>query len=144
MNKCDLLIEKYTKQIAELEKVLINKRLSIGEADSGKESRFPTQRVELEDAIQQLQNKLYDLKNLLKSLKELPENFDSSHISVGCTVSIEINKEIMEFILVPSMGDFSLGLLSLESALGKAIFGKKVGDTVSINEGSSAKILSIL
>lgn len=137
-----VLIKKYTTQVVEIEKLLVAKRLDLGTADSAKESSVPTGRVELEDAIEQLQDKLKDSKDLLKVLKELPLTYDTSVVLIGCTVHIDMANEHMEFIVVPAMGDYSLGVLSTESTLGKALLNKKVDDVFLVN-GSQVKIIAI-
>ncbi len=146
MDLRNTLVEKYINKVTDLEKVLKTKRFDIGEADSGKESRFPTGRVELEDQIQQIENNLFEAKNLLKLLRELPPDQDKNLIIIGSTVTLELEGTPKTFLLIKGAGNFNEGILSIDSPLGKSVLGKGSGESISLNsnEGSSTiKILSI-
>lgn len=137
MNLRKTLIIKYEQKADDLENDLNKKKLEIGGADSGKESRYPTGRVELEDTIMQMENRLFEVKSLLKSLKDLPIPAPSGKVTLGSIVTLNISGESKDFVVIKGEGNFSEGILSVESPLGKAVIDKKPGEKVQIGNSNT-------
>src|SRR5262249_49077560 len=79
--------------------------------------------------IGQLQKQLKDLS--LVDLNALPKD----RVALGSTVSLldeESGKTLTYELVIPDMADFSKGLVSVTSPIGKALVGHRVGDRVTI------------
>lgn len=59
-------LEELKQQEKELQEKLTEKRLRLGEADGPRESRYPTERFELENLIQLLELQLQDVRKQFK------------------------------------------------------------------------------
>ena len=109
----------------------------------------------LEDELQNL--KVVKRKEVAKKIKEILKNaevvveeeVDLEKISIGCKVKIldcEFNDEL-EYKIVGSTEANSLkGKISNESPVGRALLGKKVGDTITVETQAgelSYKVLEI-
>jgi transcription elongation GreA/GreB family factor len=137
------ILKKLEEQKERTQKQLEYKRMQLGEADSAKESRFPTGRNELEDQILVLQNKLESLKDAIKDLNEI-KKAGSGVVSVGSTVKIKQNDEEMEFFVSNRFADLNLGVLSVGSPVVKSILGRKKGDVVSFgDDGTFIRIMDL-
>lgn len=133
----------YASKIEELKEVLEKKRLSLGEADSAKESRFPTGRVELEDEIKLIENKIQNTKVLLNKLKQIENNTKyNNKVANGTLVTFTLGDEQLEYFFVEGSGDLDQGLLSLDSPLGAALKNMTKGEKKSYND-SEVEILEI-
>lgn len=133
----------YASKIEELKEVLEKKRLSLGEADSAKESRFPTGRVELEDEIKLIENKIQNTKVLLNKLKQIENNTKHNNkVANGTLVTFTLGDEQLEYFFVEGSGDLDQGLLSLDSPLGAALKNMTKGEKKSYND-SEVEILEI-
>lgn len=78
--------------------------------------------------------RLTELKSMLKTA-QLVETFEkkSDSVRLGDEVTIKINGTTMKVKIVPTLeADASKGHLSGESPIGKAVLGKKAGETVEI------------
>jgi transcription elongation factor GreA len=88
------------------------------------------------EAQSHLEMKIGKLENLLSRAKVVnPEDFPDGEVSVLCSVQVLDlkHKEEITFTLVsPDEADFELDKISITSPLGKALLGKKVGDTVLV------------
>lgn len=87
-----------------------------------------------------------EIKSMLKTaiLVEAPEK-KSDVVQLGNTVSIMLNGNKMDITLVPTMeADALNGKLSVESPLGSAVVGKKVGDTVSFSSPAGEQNVEIV
>ena len=131
MSKVEILdklrndLKRSTEQLEKITKEL-------GLADSAKESRFPTGRVELEDKIKILDNAVRDIKGQLRSLEKAKR-----------MVRVEMDGEVKELILVDSNGNLSLGTVSGRSPFGKQIHKAKKGDIIKLDSGLVVKILKV-
>lgn len=75
------------------------------------------------------------LERMLKTAEVIHDNTSQDEVGMNNTVHlyIEEDDETETYKLVTSIRSSSLkGLISIESPLGKAIYGKKVGDRVSV------------
>ena len=88
------------------------------------------------DEQRDIEARIEELENILKNAEVVVETeVDSDKINIGCIVKLfdfEFDEEL-EFSIVGSTEANSLkGKISNESPVGKALLGKKVGDTVTV------------
>jgi transcription elongation factor GreA len=84
--------------------------------------------------LQAHNQKLKDLERIVNNATILPEYIPGNSIILGKWFELSQNDIAKRYRLVETVeADISKGLLSLESPLGKALLGKKSGDTVEIN-----------
>lgn len=90
---------------------------------------------------------IVQLENELKSAKIIDENaLDSSTVSVGSTVTMKnkANDMVFKYQIVGSAETDPLnGKISNESPIGKAVLGRKKGDTVEVSTPGGAMQLVI-
>ena len=75
------------------------------------------------------------LEKMIKTAKIIEDDSDESQVGLNDSITIYIEEDDMEesFKLVTTMRGNSLkGLISIESPMGKAVLGHKVGDRVSV------------
>lgn len=95
-----------------------------------------------------LEARIVELDSMIKSAKII-ESISTSSVGLGTTVTLfdyEFNEEIKYHIVATNEIDPALCKISLESPVGKALFGKKKGEEieVAVPAGiSKYKILSI-
>ena len=81
--------------------------------------------------------RIEEIENLLKNAEIIvDEEIDAKKISVGCTVTLQEQKNKVSVIykVVGNIEADSLnGMISYESPLGKALIGKKKGEIVEFN-----------
>jgi transcription elongation factor GreA len=131
-------------RLSELEKELIdlktNQRKNIaekiaearGHGDLSENAEYDAAK----EAQSHLEMKIGKLENLLSRVKVVNlEEMPDDEVHVLCSVKVfDLNyKEEITFTLVsPDESDFELDKISITSPLGKALLGKKVGDTVLV------------
>ena len=88
------------------------------------------------DEQRDIEARIEEIEKILKNAEVVVEDeVDVDKITVGCTVTVydEEFDEEMKFSIVGSSEANSLkGKISNESPVGKALIGKKVGDTVNV------------
>ena len=102
------------------------------------------------DAQRDIEARIEELEKILKNAEVVvEEEADLDKVSIGCSVKIldcEFEEEL-EYKIVGSTEANSLkGKISNESPVGKALLGKQVGDTVTVETPAgefSYKVLSI-
>ena len=107
-------------------------KVALGYGDLSENSEYD----EAKNEQAQVEMKIMDLENTLRNVKVIDEDeIDNKVVQVGNKVKVhdmEYNED-MEFKLVGSTEANSLkGKISNESPVGKALLGKKVGDTVTV------------
>lgn len=138
------LVAKYKNDLKKAQEELDAKIFSLGEADSGKESRFPTGRTELEDTIQLLKNKVQRVKDVLSEVEESLNVSSKGKVLAGCIVKIEMNGVDLEYLVTKEFGDLANNVISLQSPVGKAIEGKSIGENVKTEDGVEIVIKEII
>ncbi len=80
------------------------------------------------------EGRISELEHILKNAVIIDESHTNcSSVNVGCKVHVEVNKGEMEFMIVGSAeADPEKGWISNESPIGKALLGKKAGDTIEV------------
>ncbi|MCM8744965.1 transcription elongation factor GreA [Thermomicrobium sp. CFH 73360] len=96
-----------------------------------------------------IEGRIREIEELLKRVEliEEPTDGDRSVVRVGSTVTIEIDGEIETYTIVGAIeAKPSAGRISNESPVGKALLGRRVGDSVMIdtpNGQITARILEV-
>lgn len=133
----DEAIEKLEKELKGLEKEYrvdlpkeIQRALQMGDLRENSEYHSALERQQYVKArIGQLQKQLKELS--LVDLSALPKD----RVALGSAVSLvdaESGKTMTYELVIPDMADFSKGLVSVTSPIGKGLVGHRVGDEVVI------------
>ena len=140
-NKKNILTYTGLKQLEdELQQLKVVRRQEV--AEKLKEARAQGDLSEnaeydaAKDEQRDIEARIEELENILKNAEVVVETeVDSDKINIGCIVKLfdfEFDEEL-EFSIVGSTEANSLkGKISNESPVGKALLGKKVGDTVTV------------
>ena len=91
--------------------------------------------------IGQLQKQITELS--LISIEALPRD----RVALGSTVDLvdaETGKTVTYELVIPDMADFSKGLVSVTSPIGKALVGHQPGEEVTIKTPSSTRVFEIV
>jgi len=99
----------------------------------------------------QVEARIMYLENLLMNVEVIDsDNIDTTNVTVGCRVKIldfEYNEEEIYQVVGPTEANPFNMRISYESPIGKAILGRKVGETVEFDSPSGpvkVKILEIM
>lgn len=138
----------------ELENLKVVKRKEVaGKIKEAREQGDLSENAEYDaakDEQRDIEARIEELEKILKNAEVVvEEEADLDKVSIGCSVKIldcEFDEEL-EYKIVGSTEANSLkGKISNESPVGKALLGKKVGDTVTVETPAgefSYKVLSI-
>lgn len=138
----------------ELHDLKVNRRKEVaGKIKEAREQGDLSENAEYDaakDEQRDIETRIEEIEKILKNVEVVVEDeVDVDKINVGCTVKVydvEYDEE-MEFKIVGSSEANSLqGKISNESPVGKALLGKKVGDTVKVETPAGEfeyKVLSI-
>ena len=83
-----------------------------------------------------LEVRISELKNILKNaiLIKIPPKAKQKIVNLGATVLVEVEGQSDEFVIVGSLeANPSVGKISNESPVGKALLGSQVGDEVVVS-----------
>lgn len=79
--------------------------------------------------LSRISKRIYEIEGILASSDTITE-VNSETIGIGTTFSFKINDlSEMTLTLVEKFGDPSVGLISLDSPIGSAVYGKTTGDS---------------
>ena len=102
------------------------------------------------DEQRDIEARIEELEKILKNAEVVvEEEADLDKVSIGCSVKIldcEFDEELEYKIVGPTEANSLKGKISNESPVGKALLGKQVGDTVTVETPAgefSYKVLSI-
>jgi transcription elongation factor GreA len=83
-----------------------------------------------------MEKRISELENALAHARVLDEKLvDLSKVHILCTVTVfnrKSQKEVKYTLVSPSEADFNLAKISIESPIGSALMGKKIGDVVNV------------
>lgn len=83
--------------------------------------------------LSSIDRRLRHLKNLLKYGQVVEKDFKGM-ADIGCQIVISDGRETFEYTLVGGFeSDLIKGKLSINSPIGKALIGKKTGETIIVN-----------
>lgn len=132
------LTEKGLKDIKKEYKVLENLRTAKvnGEAPKILESEdLNPEYLSFQEDMDFLETRLAELKNIIKNARLIKPPKDKDQVALGATLVLEIDKEdIDELKIVGTLeANPSLGMISNESPVGKALIGHKAGEEITIS-----------
>ena len=149
MDKKNILTYEGLKKLEdELENLKVVRRKEVSQKI--KEAREQGEYDAAKDEQRDIEARIEELEKILKNAEVVvEEEADLDKVSIGCSVKIldcEFDEEL-EYKIVGSTEANSLkGKISNESPVGKALLGKQVGDTVTVETPAgefSYKVLSI-
>ena len=88
-----------------------------------------------QEDISFLEARMVELEDILKNteLIKIPPKIKQNIVNLGATILVEVGGQNDEFTLIGSLeANPSIGKISNESPVGKALLGHKVGDTVTV------------
>lgn len=89
-----------------------------------------------QEDINFLESRIIELENIIKNaeLIKIPRKDKQNIIDLGATIWVEVDGQTDEFMLVGSLeANPSIGKISNESPVGRALLGHRVGDVVVIS-----------
>lgn len=129
------------KRLEELKEELIGlksiRRLEVAERlKRAKEYGDLSENAEYQEAREQqdsVESRIDELDELINNASIIKKTGSHEFVDLGCEVEVEVNSKAKKFSIVGSNeAKPENGLISNESPLGRAIIGKKVGDTVAV------------
>src|SRR3990167_7594741 len=93
-----------------------------------------------------VEGRILELEEILHHAKTIEPKGKTSSVDIGSKVKVEVDGEEDEFVIVSSMeADPMKGRISIESPVGKALVGARVGDSVTVSSTikSTYKVLEI-
>lgn len=137
---------------AELENMKTNERKEvqrmIGEAKSYGDLSENSEYDAAKTKEAQLESKILELENKIKYAKIIDEKEISTHqVQIGCLVKLydeEFEEEVEYRIMGADESDPLNGKISNTSPVGKALLGKKVGDTVKVETPDGDNFYKVL
>ncbi len=137
---------------AELENMKTNERKEvqrmIGEAKSYGDLSENSEYDAAKTKEAQLESKILELENKIKYAKIIDEKEISTHqVQIGCLVKLydeEFEEEVEYRIMGADESDPLNGKISNTSPVGKALLGKKVGDTVKVETPDGENFYKVL
>ena len=151
-NKPAYLSKEGLEQIRqELEELVNVRRAEVASRiHEAKEHGDISENAEYEDAKNEqafVEGRIQALSALIKNAVVIDENHSTTHVQIGSTVTIESQDGKEKFTIVGSAEAAPAeGRISNESPVGRALLGRKKGDTVVVTVpagDTSYKILSI-
>jgi len=119
----------------------IQRALQMGDLRENSEYRSALDRQQYVKArIGQLQKQITELS--LVSIESLPRD----RVALGSRVDLvdaETGKAVTYELVIPDMADFSKGLVSVTSPIGKALVGHRAGEEVTIKTPASTRVYEI-
>jgi transcription elongation factor GreA len=151
MNKQYYLTKEGINELETEHKQLLSQRGPIAEriksarefGDLAENAEYTAARQEQE----RVESRISELENILQNVKMISKPKGDGDVQLGSSVKLQANGKTKEFQVVGTVeADPLNGKISDESPIGKALLGKKVGDTVEIKtpaENTAFKIVSI-
>lgn len=138
MNGRILTQEGLDKLKIELESLKINKRKEVAERiKNAKEFGDLSENAEYQEAKEEqsfVEGRILELESIIKSSTVADNNQTLDTVNIGSTITVEKDKQSFEFTIVGSTeADPVNNRISVESPLGSAFLGAKIGQEVEIN-----------
>lgn len=138
MNGRILTQEGLDKLKIELESLKINKRKEVAERiKNAKEFGDLSENAEYQEAKEEqsfVEGRILELESIIKSSAVADNNQTLDTVNIGSTIKVEKDKQSFEFTIVGSTeADPVNNRISVESPLGAAFLGAKIGQEVEIN-----------
>ena len=151
-NKPAYLSKEGLEQVRqELEELVNVRRAEVASRiHEAKEHGDISENAEYEDAKNEqafVEGRIQSLSALVKNAVVIDENHSTTHVQIGSTVTLQSNDGKEKFMIVGSAEAAPAeGRISNESPVGRALLGRKKGDTVVVTVpagDTSYKIVSI-
>ncbi len=151
MKKYYLSEQRLSELKAELEELKTVKRIEIAErlkrakeyGDLSENAEYDSAREEQSD----VEDRIDELEEQIKNASVIQKGGRKDFVDIGSEVEVEVNKKTKKFSIVGSSeAKPEEGLISNESPIGRALMGKKVGDTAIVSAPAGEikyKIISI-
>lgn len=129
--------------------LLVHKRPDVAESirsarelgDLAENSEYQTARAEQE----RNEGRISELNNILQNVEIIEKPKSGSKVQLGSKVTLKGAKSQKEFQVVGTVeADPLEGKISDESPIGKALLGKKVGDTVEIKTPAETAVYDLI
>jgi transcription elongation factor GreA len=139
--------------LAKLERELEELRTS-GRSEVAERIRYAkdfgdiTENAEYEDAKNEqgmLEGRILVLENMIRNAVIIEEGADSGEVRVGSVVDVKDEFGTQTFTIVgPAEVDVAAGRISMESPVGKALLGHRVGESVEVQSPGGTRRLKII
>ena len=134
--------EKLYLEYLNIDKEIIEANKMMGESvkrdnDLRENPEFMALRVKTMYELPSRKKELWDKYNEAIIIEETEEyrNFDGNTVIKGCKVKLDLGDEICEYqIMGSSEGDLDNDILSCDSPMAQVLLGKRLGETVVMNE----------
>lgn len=144
--------EKYEELVKELENYLKHERPNIIKAiQEAKALGDLSENAEYHSAKERqnfIENRISELEIKIRSARILDENnFRDDVIVIGAKVAMKdlvLGNDIQYTLVAQDEADFTINKISVESPIGMAMLGKKVGDHILVKSPNGIKKYSIL
>lgn len=138
MDKHYLSKERFEELKKELEVLRSKKRLEVAERlKQAKEFGDLTENSEYIEAREEqnwLENRIFELEEILKKAVIIKKPSSLSEVEVGCTVTVKKGSQVFRYTIVGSdEASPKEGKISNESPLGRAFLNRKIGDVVMVS-----------
>ena len=141
-------LEKLREELDEM--VNVRRAEVAARIHEAKEHGDITENAEYEDAKNEqafVEGRIQALSALIKNAVVIDENHSTTHVQIGSTVTIQSDDGKEKFMIVGSAEAApASGRISNESPVGRALLGRKKGDTITVSVpagDTSYKIISI-
>jgi transcription elongation factor GreA len=112
-----------------------------GMGDLSENSEYAAAREEIE----LIENRILEVENAIKNAEIVSDNHNNHEVSLGSHVTVEIDGRTEDFTLVGEYEAEPLkNKLSITSPIGKALVGKRIGDTVEIEVPDGKKLYKVM
>jgi transcription elongation factor GreA len=137
-------LEKELDQLRNHKRPRIIERLH--EVKTGADWMENTEQQLFEDELSFVDRRIQDLETMLANAEIIGPDKDLSMVSIGDTVVLEDEDDEIETYTIVGVAeaDPSRGYISNESPVGKAVLGRKVGDSVSVKTPSGERQVRIV
>src|SRR5918997_1552869 len=127
-------LEKLREELEEL--VNVRRAEVAGRIHEAKEHGDVTENAEYEDAKNEqafVEGRIQTLSALIKNAVIIDENHSTTHVQIGSTVEIEADGSKETYTIVGAAEAAPAeGRISNESPVGRALLGRKKGDTITV------------
>ena len=141
--------EGLDKLQSELEELLTVRRGEIAERIKyAKDFGDITENAEYEDAKNEqgmLEGRILTLEAMIRNAVIIEQDVQAGVVQVGSTVEVKDDDGVQAFTIVgPAEVDVTAGKISMESPVGKALLGRRVGDRVDVQSPGGARQLRVV
>jgi transcription elongation factor GreA len=85
------------------------------------------------DGLAMIEDRIQTIESTIKDAEIIEDNHNNNEISLGSQIKVQTNGEVKQFHIVGEYeADPTTNKLSMTSPIGKALIGKKTGDSVEI------------